>query len=259
MSTRIAVTGDHLGEVVDALEARGFEVVREHPEMVFCSGGDGTFLRAERVWPGVPKVPARVAARAELCDRHRLEAVVERLSAGELRREELPKIVARIGHWRALALNDVVLRNAMPTVAARFEIELGSSVSGEITGDGLVVCTPFGSSAYYRSITGSTISTGLGVAFNNCTEARPPVAVPPGATLKVLLLRGPAVLVVDNDPRPTVLRAGHRFEVSGSDERAVALGLDALRCQDCRRSDGSRFNRHQASPAGAPGPAHQSK
>lgn len=259
MTGRIAVTGDHLPEVVAALEARGFEVVREDPELVFCSGGDGTFLRAERVWPGVAKVPARVSARAELCDRHRLDAVVERLVSGQLPRECLPKIEARIGSWRSLALNDVVLRNAVPTVAARFTIELEGRVSGEITGDGLVVCTPFGSSAYYRSITGRTLGEGLGVAFNNCTEPREPEVLAPGSCLGVELLRGPAVLVVDNDPRPILLRAGHRFRVGWSDEQAVALGLDALRCQDCRRTDGSRFNRHQASPAGAAGGAHQSK
>ena len=63
-------------------------------------------------------------------------------------------------------------------------------------------------------------------------------------TIGVELVRGPAVLVCDNDPRSIPMRASQLFKVSLSDKRATVLGLDALRCQVCRRDDGAAFNAH---------------
>jgi hypothetical protein len=62
--------------------------------------------------------------------------------------------------------------------------------------------------------------------------------------VEIELLRGPAVLVHDNDPRTLFLREGQRLRVSLSSAVAVVLGLDALRCQRCRRTDGTTFNPH---------------
>lgn len=62
--------------------------------------------------------------------------------------------------------------------------------------------------------------------------------------LRVDVLRGPALLVHDNDARHVALRTGQGFSVSASSSVADLLGLDALRCQECRRADGSPFNPH---------------
>ena len=244
MTRAAAVVGADAGAVTELLEASGLCVTSTGPDVVVTHGGDGTLLRAERMWPGVPKVPARIGARARLCDRHGLEAVLRRLADGALDETELPKIEVAMGRYRALALNDVVMRNALPTEAVRFRVSVEGRATGEITGDGLVVATPFGSTAYYRSITRRRIARGLGVAFNNTTDVLEPLELSDGGRVEVEVLRGPAVLVPDNDVRAVPLRAGHRFVVSSSDERAVVLGLDALACGDCRKEDGSAFNPH---------------
>jgi NAD+ kinase len=116
--------------------------------------------------------------------------------------------------------------------------------TGEITGDGIIVATPFGSTGYYRSVTRSTVSEGIGVAFNNCTEPFAPLCLASDVAIEVEVLRGPAVLARDNDPRLLPMRDGHVFEVGRAPESAVVLGLDALRCQRCRKTDGSAFNPH---------------
>lgn len=244
MTRTAAVVGDDAGAVTAALEAAGLVVTGAAPDVVVTHGGDGTLLRAERIWPGVPKVPVRIGARARLCGRHGLEAVVAGLAADALEATELPKIAVTFGGYRALALNDVVMRNALPTEAVRFRVEQEGWASGEITGDGLVIATPFGSTAYYRSITRRRVERGLGVAFNNTTEVLEPLELPDGGQVDVQVLRGPAVLVPDNDVRAVPLRAGHRFTVADSLERAVVLGLDALTCGDCRKGDGAAFNPH---------------
>ena len=96
----------------------------------------------------------------------------------------------------------------------------------------------------HRSITAGTFTSGLGVAFNNATVPREPLVVADDEVIGVELVRGPAILVCDNDPRCIPMRASQFFDVGMSSEQATVLGLDALRCQRCRRDDGDPFNAH---------------
>ncbi|HEX5011856.1 MAG TPA: hypothetical protein VFY71_15795 [Planctomycetota bacterium] len=241
---RIALCGDDLPRAEAAVKLAGLQVVRRGPDAVLCHGGDGTLLRGEREWPGVPKVPVRIEGRARPCPDHGLDVVLARLARGELQRSTLPLLECVVGHLHLTAVNDVVLRNESPATAIRLRVRIEGEDSGEITGDGVVCATPFGSSGYYRSITRDTFDEGLGLAFNNSTELRAPVRLPAGQSVELELLRGPAVLVHDNDPRTVFLREGQRFRVSLSQQVAVVLGLDALGCQRCRKADGSVFNPH---------------
>ena len=238
---RLLVVGDERALAAAAAEAAGFTLVRRDPQVVLCHGGDGTLLRADREWRDAPKLPVRLASRARLCPDHQLPARLAALAAGRLREEELTRLALRVGTRRWLALNDVVLRNDSPATAVRVRL---SGVEGEICGDGLVFATPFGSSGYYRSITREMVPDGFGVAFNNSTEERAPLRRGADAAVEVEVTRGPAVLAVDNDLRSLPMRDGHRFQVTLAPERAVVLGLDALRCQVCRRADGESFNPH---------------
>jgi NAD+ kinase len=244
MPERLVLVGDDLPRAVRAARAAGFTVVTRAPDAVLCHGGDGTFLRARREWPGVPLVPVRVAARARPCPDHALEAVLARLRGGSLPREALPLLRCELGRVVLQAVNDVVLRNESPATAVRLRVRVDGRDSGEVTGDGVVCASPFGSSGYYRSITRRTFPAGLGLAFNNPTEPLAPLEVPAGQPLEIELLRGPAVLVHDNDPRSVPLREGHRLRIALSGEHVTVLGLDALRCQRCRKDDGSAFNPH---------------
>jgi NAD+ kinase len=241
---RLLVSGDDPRAVAGDVSAAGFLLVTSAPEVVLCYGGDGTLLRAERDWPGVPKVPARVGSRARLCPDHELPAILARLRDGLLERETLSKLELAVAGWQFLAMNDIVMRNESPATAVRFALHAEGVHADEVTGDGLVFATPFGSTGYYRSITRSVVERGLGIAFNNSTEPYEPLLVTGEFTVEVAVLRGPAVLVHDNDVRAIPLREGHRFSVRGSSAQAVVLGLDALRCQQCRKADGSRFNPH---------------
>ena len=241
---RLALCGDDLPRVAAAARRAGLAVVRRDPQAVLCHGGDGTLLRAAREWPGVPLVPVRIAARMQPCPDHGLDTVLARLVRGELPRETLPLLDSELGSLHLAALNDVVLRNESPATAVRLRVRADGHDSGEVAGDGVVCATPFGSSGYYRSITRETFEQGLGVAFNNSTEPRAPLHLPTGKPVEIELLRGPAVLVHDNDPRTLFLSEGRRLRVSLSSAVAVVLGLDALRCQRCRKPDGTGFNPH---------------
>lgn len=244
MTRRLLIVGDDRESALEAAEAAGFDVVARDGDLVLSLGGDGTLLRSARRHPGVPLVPVRQGRSTRPCARHELPTVLRRLAVGELLREELGRIELSIGKTRFFALNDVVLRNDNPALAVRFLLTVDGGAPEEFAGDGLVVATPFGSTAYYRSITRTRFQRGLGLAFNNCTRSRESRVLHADAVLDVSVVRGPAVLVHDNDPRTVVLREGHAFRMRTADEPAVVFGLDALRCQVCRRRDDGGFNPH---------------
>lgn len=245
MSARVLVVSDVRRATEERLEACGAQVVRRDPELVFCHGGDGTLLRGERWHPGVPKLVCRQdRPGVELCEAHTLEAVWRRHLAGELERVALSKLELRVGPARFAALNDVVLRNADPATALRFSLRIDGEATPEFSGDGLVIATPFGSTGYFRSVSGQRFERGFGLAFNNCTHDEPPRLLPDDARLEVHVVRGPAVLAHDNDARSILLREGHRFEVRRAEQEARVEGLDALACQRCKRAGGRPFNPH---------------
>lgn len=244
MSLRVAIVGDDRRRAEAILREHGHRVVRRDPELVLSHGGDGTLLRSERFFPDVPKLTVRVGVGHRLCARHALGQVLSRLADGALPREELDRLELTVGRARFFALNDVVLRNENPAVAVRFHIVVDGVRSREHTGDGLVIATPFGSTAYFRSVTRTSFGAGIGVAFNNTTRPLAPLRLSVEAVVGVEVVRGPAVLVNDNDDRGIPLREGHGFTVRHAERKALVLGLDALRCQDCRRGDDGTFNPH---------------
>jgi len=244
MMRRILVVGDDRDQACDAVESAGLTVVRSDPDLVLCHGGDGTLLRAERLAPLVPKLPVRIRRHTRHCPSHDLSTMLDRMQRGKLEQEWLDRIELTVGKATFHAINDVVMRNENPALAMRFRLVLDGQAGAVVTGDGLVVATPFGSTGYYRSITRQSISEGMAVAFNNSTRPRAPVLLEPTAEVRVEVERGPAVLVHDNDTRTVLLRAGHSFGLRRADEQALLLGLDSLRCQRCRRHDQGTFNPH---------------
>jgi NAD+ kinase len=244
---RILLVGDDRQNATRAAEAAGFQVVRRDAELVLCHGGDGTLLRAERMFPGLHKLPARLGKGAQLCERHGLAAILERYRDGKLGCEALEMLELSLGNARFHALNDIVLRNDNPALALRFKLVVDGKAAEpeEITGDGIVVATPFGSTGYFHTITRQRIDAGIGIAFNNCTRAPlEPLVVDGRAIIRVEVTRGPGVLVHDNDTRTLHLRQGHRFTVCRAERRTLVYGLDALACQLCHRYDDATFNPH---------------
>jgi NAD+ kinase len=189
-------------------EHPAFELVETDPAIVVCYGGDGTLLTAEQRWPGVPKVPILNSSRGNRCIARPPEEVLDRLSAGDLARTEFTKLECRVEYdsveqenQTVVAMNEVNVHMGNINSAVRVQVWLGDEPyngGNEILGDGMVVSTPFGSTAYYNKITRSEFYTGLGIAFNNTGEHTSHVVVPDNLTIRVRLNRGPAVLSFDN-------------------------------------------------------------
>ena len=234
---RVLICGRSLTELRRLLSRFAVQVVDRNPELVISYGGDGALLGAERDFPGVPKCPLRDRRTHPKCPEHDEAAVLELLMAGRLAESRLSKLTAETGaHQRVTGMNDIVVSKENITSAVRFRLWLDDELcENQIVGDGLVVATPFGSTGYYRSITHSLFRVGIGLAFNNTTEPLDHLVVNDGTVVTIEIIRGPALLLADNDPVRLRLAQGARVAIVKSPDEATVLGLDIFRCKDCYR------------------------
>jgi NAD+ kinase len=188
-------------------------------------GGDGTMLRAlkQLLGTGTPVLGVnfgRVGFLASIAP-DELEDGLRRAFAGDYRVFELPTLAADVDGLPRTAVNDVV---AHGTSLGRM-VELAWEVDGEDLGtvrcDGIVCCTPSGSTAYNLSSGGPLLSWGLdamAITFiaPHSLHARP-LVVPRGAEL-VVVNRTAAVSV-------TALVDGEAVaEIGSNQELRVRLG-----------------------------------
>lgn len=228
---RIAVVTKHARDRRHAYEeaARyGFTKDEERPRVVLCYGGDGTLLHAERRYPRVAKVAVRLSERCNTCHTEYLDHALEAVARRRCREERLMRLEAtartKKGSERLVGINDVNVRNKRPTSAIRFSLLADKRLLYErVIGDGIVVATPFGSTAYYRSITKESFENGLGVALNNTTGDEVHVRADEDVVFTLRVTRGPAEVAVDNQRMRLTLEAGDRLTVKRRKGDSVLL------------------------------------
>lgn len=207
----------------------GFEIVQENPDVVISYGGDGTLLSAERQYPGIPKLPLRNSQICNKCAEHGDEVMLKKLLSNNLQVKEYKKLETTYLDKTFYSLNDFVIRNSDPTHSIRF------TTNGKyLIGDGIVVATVFGSTGYFKSITGQTFEQGFGLAFNNTTEKVPPVFLDDKATVTFRLARGKATLSFDNSPNIFNIDENSELKFKLSDQVARIYAANSLRCPNCQ-------------------------
>ncbi len=224
------------------LASAGYDIVEEYdPETVLIAlGGDGTLLHAAREFPDATILPVRTGHsrgnRMTVETDRLLDAVeqVETGSAGESYTRHTHRLLAAYRDGNQLrgdftALNEIGLHHASPVYAAEFAVRIrddGTRFEIEnAVGDGLVVATPFGSTAYYRSITGGTIETGIAVGYNNLHRPRDAPEYTQLSTEAVVQVEmvesehsSPIVLTRDNDEDSVQLSVGDPVDIRLSTE-----------------------------------------
>jgi NAD+ kinase len=204
--------------------------------MVF--GGDGTMLRVAREIAGsrTPLLGINVGSLGFLTDvqAHQLPLALEQIWAGETILDSRPLLELR-GHagGRPLfqrALNDfVITRGAAPRL-----IDLEVSVDEEILThyrcDGLIICSPTGSTAYSLAAGGAVVSPSAEVFAltpicpHTLSNRSVIISLSSTVGVKVLSPNVETVLTADGQ-RPTLLAAGDTLTMRRSRHRIQLLHL----------------------------------
>jgi NAD+ kinase len=200
----------------------------EDADLAVVLGGDGTTLRALNrfLGTGVAVIGVnfgRVGFLSAMEDSE-LESGLERAFSGDYAVIELATLACEIGGAERCAINDAVAHSS--TVGRMVEISwaVDGEELGELACDGVVCCTPAGSTAYNLSAGGPVLVWGLeamAVTFvaPHSLHARPLVA-PAGRDLSIVnrSTEVAAAVIVD----------GHLFTELGAGED-VCVSLDGRR------------------------------
>ncbi len=207
----------------DTLVRLGFLFKKRKPDMIISLGGDGTFLFSEREHPGIPKLLIRDSDICKKCNNLEFDQLFMKIKKGDYLLTENFKLQAFYNGKRRIAVNDVVIRNKSPIQALRFQVSIDGKALPLTIGDGAIVSTPFGSTAYYYSITGKKFSEGIGLAFNNPTKPMKSRVLPDGSMIKIKIIRHEAELSLDNDPEIMTMKPGETATIRRSRQLAKII------------------------------------
>lgn len=191
--------------IVETLNMFGHDIDNNKPDFVITYGGDGTVLYSERKYPGIPKITIRAGSVGFKCrySIEELEDILIKIDSGEYKLKEEMKLETIYQGRKYLSLNEVQLHNASPIKAIRFSVYIENEILFEkVIGDGVVIATPFGSSAYYYSVGGEKFDKGVGIALNNPYNIKEkPVVIDEGFdySINIKILRDDGLLLFDND------------------------------------------------------------
>lgn len=155
-----------------ALEARGMRVLPDCADLDDCDlmmvlGGDGTFLHAfEAALPrDIPMLGVNLGRVGFLSEIQpgRLEEDVELLAAGRYGIESRMLLEVRTASGQAaFALNEVAFNRSDSSVGVlSLSVSANGGVVDRFSGDGLIVATPTGSTAYSMAAGGPIVAPGM--------------------------------------------------------------------------------------------------
>jgi len=203
---KLLIYGHKTEEIIKMVEKAGFDIVENNPDIVAVVGGDGTLMKSEKDYPEIPKFILQKSKTAKKGHDLLPEEILEKLKNKEYKIEDEIKIEASNDDKKIVGLNEIIVHNVDPRQAIRYEIFInGKKACREVIGDGVVVSTVYGSTGYYRAITGSFFELGIGVAFNNSTEQSDHMVLKDDSEIIVKITRGKAIAYADNSDEEIIL------------------------------------------------------
>jgi NAD+ kinase len=191
-------------------------------DLIVALGGDGTILKAlhASARTGTPVLGVAYGSLGALTTvpTDQLEAGLDRFAAGEWRARRLPALAIEAGELPVPpAINDLVVVRGAGT-----QLRLDVSVDGELyvrlAGDGVIVATPTGSSAYSMAAGGAIVTDTAEAVL--CT----PLAMH-GGCAPPLVVAGDAEITLDVHPS----HGGFRVDVDGFPVRTDAPRFEITR------------------------------
>ena len=235
------------GHDVSAADTLGLELdARRMPETELCGaadlaiaiGGDGTMLYASRLArdSGTPILGVNRGRLGFLADitPDEMIASVDQVLAGNYQRDSRMLLEARLETadgevMRELGLNDVVVQRAARGGMVDFSTHVAGQYVNTHSGDGLIVATPTGSTAYALSCGGPILEPHIEavalVPICPHTLTDRPIVIPASQDIDIKLLYRDdtrAEVTVDGSHVGTLL-PGDALSISASDKRITML------------------------------------
>ena len=242
-------------EVKAWLAAAGVTMVSEEEmlsgasaDVLVTLGGDGLIMRMAHVFPGVPILGINVGKVGFLAriERDDWKRALGELIAGQYRIQDGPTLNATLTRdgvpvVSSLAINDVVIRSRMQMVDV--ELYIDQQFVNTYPGDGMIVATPQGSTAYCMAAGGPVLDAGVrGFAVTPiCAHSpiRTTLVVPEDANLELVMANDhEADLILDGSP-VIDLQQGDLVQVQKGQQNFHLVVLSGMNFYEAFRS---KFN-----------------
>jgi NAD+ kinase len=228
---KVAVVGLARKLIEKVLPEYDLKVDRKNPDVVISFGGDGTALYAERIHPGVPRLMIKHSKVCEKCsvESHDFSKALNALKEKKYKVVEEIKVEGIVNNnfnKKLIGLNEISIHHKIPTKTIRLQIKVDDKIIvNEVIGDGIVVATPYGSTAYFYSIARKKFSKGIGLAFNNPREIIKPLILDENSVIEAKFLRGYGLVTSDNDEKMISIKDGDVLKIQKSKEKARIIKL----------------------------------
>ena len=233
------VSEGYFERLLAALKKKGVEIseVRPadeldgatEPDLVFVLGGDGTMLKASRMYPGRVLLGVNLGKVGFMSGMipDEIEAGFEKVWGGGLEVQEYRMLEVRIsGEEAQQAANDAVLIKRRPHQLISVDVKVGGEELFAFRCDGFIAATPLGSTAYALSAGGPIISGDAGcyvlVPIAPHALVSRPLVLGDDQVAELKLVDRDALLSLDGD-KPREIPAGGRIEIRLSKE-SVKIG-----------------------------------
>ncbi len=147
------------------------DVILKEADLIVCAGGDGTLLHVANrmIQRQIPLLGVNLGFLGFITEVKNAEVIEELKSifSGNFHTEERSMLSCNVRdektrqNRRFQALNDIVINREGLTRYLRVEVKIGSQPFTSYSGDGLIIATPTGSTAYSLSAGGPIVHPGL--------------------------------------------------------------------------------------------------
>jgi NAD+ kinase len=155
------------------LTDRDYGIVDEYKEdvdLLICIGGDGTFLSFVHKcrFPSAPILGINTGHLGffQESSPEEMESAIDEISAGRYKVQRIRPVQAKIATPRnefyRIGLNEILVRGQFSHVS-KFSVSIDQTKVQDFSGDGILISTPVGSTAYNYSLDGALVSPDLDV------------------------------------------------------------------------------------------------
>ena len=229
-------------EVKEKLSAVGYEYSDSEigADMIFCIGGDGALLRLLRKY-NFPEAPIVGINTGHLgffqeITMDGIDEFIDLLEKGEYHIHEYigldTEVYTAEGSSRYLAINEIVVRGEGERLM-HLGIRVGDNEITRFSGDGVLVCTPAGSTAYNYSLGGVIVDPAVdmlqitpmapvnNIAYRSFTSG---IVVPTQTSIEIVpVANGDQAISIIEDGRVVVKGGIDRVVIKVADRKARIL------------------------------------
>lgn len=182
------------------LESNGYQISADFNPHAFLNlviGGDGTFLNAVHLsnFSSIPFIGINTGHLGfyQEIEVDMLEEFVDALKKRQYKIEELTVLQSKINNKSINAINEVVVKSKKNQII-RLKVFIDGNFIEAYSGDGLIISTPHGSTAYNLSANGSILHqslngfqlTPIAPVYSNLNKSlKCPVVLPNDATVEI--------------------------------------------------------------------------